>query len=373
MKLSHSKMALLLKDPMSYYVKYHLGISAIETKPALSLGSAVHWGLEHSTSCLDDYYNTPNNFTDEQGLAEAMVSAYLKHKNDIFDLILAKKDGTKLKLLNETHEQFINSPLQSFMYPDIKHQFIGVADLLLDTDEGIVLIDYKTSSQQPDWNEYLDQIYRYIFMLKNVYPDKPVRKIGIVNIRKSGKRQKTNESTETYYARLKAEYEENADAYIYVHMYEPEDLDKALIDEYVKNLSRMADACETIERNKLFYINFGAQSDYGKAEYYDIFYKTPNAYTLYSITDTIIDDAGKVKLEKDGGRRPCIQLDLDSIEDRSVLDKYEMFKAEAIKFVEATNSFDKQSLFAELKKHYKTDDSLLDLYWNILNIQLASV
>ena len=372
MKLSHSKMQLLLKDPMSYHLKYDLGISAIETKPALSIGSAVHWGLEHSTSNLDEYYNNPDYYSDEQGLAEAMVEAYLQSKDEIFDLILTKKDGSKLNLTNEIHELFINSELMSFAHPEKKHLFIGIADLLLETDEGLILIDYKTSSREPDWNGYLEQIYRYIFMLRNVFPDKPVFKIGIINIRKAALRQKASESKESYYKRMKDEYKINANKYVYTHMFKPEELNQDLLNAYIQNLSKMADAAEMIVKNKMYYINFGAQNDYGKAEYYDIFYKTPGAYALYNISDTILDDAGIIKTEKDGGRRQCNEYDIDMIDDPKLINKYDQFKEAVIEIVQKTNSFESEIVFQELKEKYIINDDLLSNYWIILNKELSS-
>ncbi len=372
MKLSHSKMQLLLKDPMSYHLKYDLGISAIATKPALSIGSAVHWGLEHSTSNLDEYYDNPTYYSDEQGLAEAMVEAYLQSKDEIFDLILTKKDGTKLQLVDEMHELFINSKLSSFTHPDKSHLFIGIADLLLETNEGLILIDYKTSSKEPDWNGYLEQIYRYIFMLRNVFPDKPVVKIGIINIRKSAMRQKSTESKESYYKRMKDEYRANADKYVYTHMFKPEELNQELLNAYVENLSRMADTAEMIVNNKMYYINFGAQNDYGKAEYYDIFYRTPGAYALYNITDTILDDSGVIKTESDGGRRQCNEYDIEMLDDPRLINKYDAFKAAVIDIIKEVNTFEEDVIFDQLHKKYVIDDVLLNNYWIILNKELSS-
>lgn len=372
MKLSHSKMALLLKDPMSYHLKYDLGISQIAEKPALKIGSAVHWGLEHNTSCLDEFFGNPDNYTDEQGMAEAMVEAYLAEKEELFDLILTKKDGTKMTLLKEEHETFITGKLKSFKYKFL-HDFIGIADLLIFTDEGIILIDYKTSSTEPDWNGYLEQIYRYIFMLQTMFPDKPVCKIGIINIRKSKMRQKVRETREEYFQRFKEEYKNNPSSYVYLHMYKPEDLDQDLVAAYVKNLSRMADMCQMITDNKMFYINFGAQEDYGKAEYYDIFYHTPGAYALYSITDTILDDSKVIKTEKEGGRRPCNELDLQAIDDERVINKYDRFKEIALQLIAQHETFDPLDIYTFFNEQYILDHELFNSYWEILMQEIASL
>lgn len=371
MKLSHSKLQLLLKDPMSYHLKYDLGISQIETKAALRIGSAVHWGLEHSTDCLDEFYGNVDNYSDEQGLAEAMVSAYLRNKDEIFDLILTGLDdkgyAKRLKLVNEQHELFINAKLPSLVHPKVDHDFIGIADLLLETDEGLVLIDYKTSSTEPSWDGYLEQIYRYIFMLKTMYPDKPVCKIGIINLRKSKMRQKTKETTEMFYKRMKDEYAANPWDYLYVHMYKPEDLNQELLNAYIKNLSKMADTAEMIDKNQMFYINFGAQNDYGKSEYYDIFYHTPGAFCLYNITDTILDDSNCIKFESNGGRRPCTELDIEAIDNPNIINKYSRFRDIAMTKIAEIESFDKDQIIAQLLSDgYLFDQHTVDMYWSIL-------
>ena len=56
MKLSHSKMNTILCCPMTYYLTYEQGIQAKVEKPALAIGSAVHWGIEHDTNDLSEYY-----------------------------------------------------------------------------------------------------------------------------------------------------------------------------------------------------------------------------------------------------------------------------------------------------------------------------
>ena len=56
MKLSHSKLGVILNCPMTYHLKYEEGISLKVTKSALAIGSAVHWGIEHNSEDLSEYY-----------------------------------------------------------------------------------------------------------------------------------------------------------------------------------------------------------------------------------------------------------------------------------------------------------------------------
>ena len=49
---SHSRINKILENPAEYYLLYKQGISPIKEKSALSLGSAVHYGLELGTNDL---------------------------------------------------------------------------------------------------------------------------------------------------------------------------------------------------------------------------------------------------------------------------------------------------------------------------------
>ena len=331
MKLSHSKLNTIMSCPMSYYLNYVQGITLKKTKNAFAIGSAVHWGIEHSTEDLTEYWNqnfaTKDNYTTEQLLAESMVHGYLKHKDEIFNQILTDEETTqKEDVLDEIHELTVTAPLKSYRF-EKPHDFLGIIDLLLVTEKGFVVIDYKTSSQTPDWNKYLDQIYRYIFLLKHEFPDIPVYKIGIINLRKASLRQKQKENDVDFLNRLKFEYELNESNYINVHVYDPNKLDENLINRYIENLSREADAAETIDDNKLFFINYAnADGMYGKSDYWDIFYHTPDAYLLYKIRDYIYDE-----LEEDfTTSRDCNKLDLKTIEESNILNHYYDYKKEVL-------------------------------------------
>lgn len=333
MKLSHSKLSQIMSCPMSYHLGYELGICTKVEKPALSVGSAVHWGIEHNTDDLSSYFKEQGTFkqgdtyTREQLLAESMVHGYLQNKDDIFKQILTDPDNPneQLTLVDETHELYVTGKLKSFLQNQENHDFVGIIDLLLLTNKGFVVIDYKTSSFEPNWDDYLDQIYRYIFMLKTDFPDVPVVKVGIVNIRKTSIRQKRTENESQFFNRMRYEYEMNIDNYINYHEFPQKDIDKTLLDAYIKNLSIMADTAQTIVDNKLFFINYAnAKNMYGKSDFYDIFYHTPNAYTLYTISDFVWSDEENTFLN----RRDCVEIDMKCIDEdySKVLNSFEKFK-----------------------------------------------
>ena len=363
MKLSHSKLNTILTCPMTYYLNYVQGIYSKYEKSALGIGSAVHWGIEHNTEELDEYYNSEGsfrqslNYTTDHALAESMVHGYLGKKDDIIkEFLLDDETGETLDILEENHEITFTAPLKSKLF-ETPHEFLGIIDLLIKTKKGYIVIDYKTSSQTPDWDKYLDQIYRYIFLLKHNYPDIPVYKIGIINLKKSSIRQRKNETEEEFIIRLKQEYDINNEL-INSHIYLPSTLDSQLINDYIENLTNMADTAQKIADEKLLFINFGnANGIYGKSEYYDIFYKTPDAYILYKIKDSIYnEDTGEIEEYRD-----CIPLDLETIDiSKNILNHYKDFEP-LFKQVE----LDIDALFKLLDfKKYIYDKDLIIKYIN---------
>lgn len=363
MKLSHSKLSCILSCPMSYYLNYEQGMFKKVEKSALAVGSAVHYGIEHGIEDLSDYYKQQgtfrqgDNYTRDQLLAEAMCHGYLKHKDELFaQLLKSPITGNQLTCLEELHETYLTGILPSKI-KDEPHDFVGIIDLLLLTEEGFILVDYKTSSLYPNWDDYLEQLYRYIFMLRCNFPDTPVLKIAIINIRKTAIRQKKNETEFEFLQRMKFEYDVNDEAYVNYHEYLPEELNSALINDYINNLAKMADMAQLIVDSKNYYINYGAaKGQYGKSDWWDIFYKTEGCEVLYGIRDKIWDnDENCFKTTRD-----CIKLDMKVIEHfDKVLNKYEHFKQHLLE----TKCGTKEEFFAELSETHFVDINLLETYW----------
>lgn len=358
MRLSHSKLSLCLSNPMEYFLCYRMGITPKVEKTALSIGSAVHWGLENNTEDLTGYFGDRNGYGRDQVMAEAMVHGYMFHKEQIFNELLLKKDGTKLELLQETHELFVDGKLKSFVNSE-PHLFVGIIDLLLLTNEGFIVVDYKTSSTVPDWDNYLDQLYRYIFLLKSKFPELPVIKIAIINLRKTRAKQTRGESNPSFLNRLRKDYEINDDSLVNWHVFDPSDLDERFMNIYIDNLSRMADTANLIDVNNMWFANFSATNSYGGSVYKDIIYHTPDCHVLYNIKDEIWDKYSKeVKKIRD-----CKPIDMMVVDRNDILNKYEQFEANALSLFSINNNVDKEELFKHLKKNFMCDDELLEEYW----------
>lgn len=367
-KWSHSSLSQILSDPASYYLNHIEHISTIVEKPALYVGSAVHWGIEHNTEDLTEFFEG-RNYGRDQLLSEAMCHGYLKHKDEIFNEILTNSDGTKLQLLDESHEVFITGKLASSKNLEVVHDFVGIIDLLLLTDKGFIVIDYKTSSSVPDWSTYMDQIYRYVFLLRCEFPEIPIVKIGIVNLRKTAIRQKKTENEAEFFNRMKLQYDLNVEDFVNYHEYPIESLDEELIANYIENMSKMVDAAKMIYDNKIWFINFGnAIGYYGKSEYYDIFYHTKDAHMLYKISDTFLEDymsGEEVKADMIVQSRPCVPIDMLVLDYNNVMNHYDKYK-------DVVSSLDKHSSKSEidtyLKSKYICDQKLLDVYYELNKI-----
>ena len=368
MKLSHSKLSCILNCPMTYYLTYKEGIDLKEGAPALAIGSAVHWGIEHNTEDLSEHYKEEGNFkqADAYGhdelLAESMVHGYMKKKDELFaELLKDEETGEQLDLLDEQHEIEIYADLPSKKF-DEPHVFHGIIDLLLLTEKGFILIDYKTSSKTPDWDKYLDQIYRYIFLLKQEFPTVPVYKIGIINIKKSMIRQKQGENEDSFLIRLKKEYDTNSDL-ICSHIYKPWEMDQKLIDDYIDNLSSAADMAQLIDDNEAWYINYNnAVTEYGKSKFWDIFYDTKDCYLLYKIKDTIWDEDEGLLTSRD-----CVPIDMATIHNKNVLNHFDKFN-EVVERIYSANDRNnttatKDSINKTLMNTFIVDEDLLEKYW----------
>lgn len=340
---------------MSYYLSYEKGISKKVEKPAFAIGSAVHWGIEHNTEDLSDYWGPNADYGHDQILSEAMVHGYLKHKTELFDKLLTDPvTGEKLTLEDEYHELKIAGKLKSRLHSE-PHDFVGIIDLLLLTNKGFILIDYKTSSRTPYWDDYLNQIYRYIFLLKSEFPDVPIVKIGIINIRKTSIRQKKSENASEFLNRMKFEYELNDEDYVNYHEYNMIDLDETRVDDYLKNLTIMADAGETMVNNKTFFINYSAANgQYGKSDFWDIFYHTPDAHLLYKIRDYVWSDEENDFVES----RDCVPIDMELINlNLNILNKYDDFE----QIVNGCDGDFAKALYI-CQSTYQSDESLLQMY-----------
>lgn len=383
MHLSHSGLQQLLTCPASYFLSKKQGISLKKESKALSVGSAFHWGCEHNTEDLhpyldeiDPYQNLYNDFTKDVALATGMVHGYLRRKDDIYKQILTDYDGvTPITLVEEYHELDLLCDLPSFRF-DKPHEFHGIIDLLMLTDKGWIILDYKTSTMRPDFDKYLDQVLRYCWMVEQKFPELPIYKVGIINVRKTGIKQKANENEQNYAMRIKREYDFDDCDLIEYHEFTPDDFEKSKMELYIRNLSRMADFAQEIEDNNFWYINYGnAVSVYGKSEFWNLFYKTKDCVALYKVRDPMYN----IDLCEMSDYRDATELDINSLEVENPMNHYKQFKefynhlpmSQTPQTVLDNPEPCRITCFKRCKELYTTDDDLLNRYWNELMRELT--
>lgn len=366
---SHSRLNKIIENPKEYYLYYKQGISPKEEKTSLFVGSAVHEGLEKNTYDLTEYFEAHSNFfekgtiSEEQVMAEAMVKAFLERKQDFLNEVAYNEEtGEVAEFLQEEHELTLTCVVDSKKFK-VPHKFLGIIDLLFLTDKGWILCDYKTSSKKPDWDVYKSQLFDYILLLRYNFPDVPLYRIAIINLQKTQIKQKKTENEDSFKRRMASEYESNLDL-INWHIYSMEEFSQEEIKDYIENLTSMIDLAQTIEDEQLFYLNHSATTNmYGKSQYWDIYYHTPDCHFLYKIRDTIFDKDSDTVLDT----RDCLPIDMLTVEKgEKVLNKYYQFKKEAESIFGGEDSKkkkDKKTLFDSLEEKYITDEKLLEEYW----------
>lgn len=355
---SHSRINTLLNNPAEYFLSYVEGITPKVEKTALSIGSAIHYGIEKELTDLTDYYNEKgnfrqwNNYSDEQCLAESIVEAYLNRKNEIYNSILEGAElievFKELKLVGKLKSEQFNK----------EHSFLGIIDLLLLTDKGFVLIDYKTSSSSVNWDTYKSQLYKYNFLLRDNFPDIPLYKVCIINLIKTRIKRKRDESDNAFKLRIKEEYKIN-DELIDYHVFDSNEFDEFQQQKFEQSLVQTIDACDMIVQNKLYFTNYSnINTQYGPSQYADILYRLEDAQFKYIINDTIFDeDENKVV-----ATRNCDAIDMLVLDNKNVLNKYALFKSEVSNMLFKGEQKNIDDCILCLKNKWICSDNLLNKY-----------
>ena len=369
MRFSHSKLKKCLNNPMDYNLCYKIGIQPKEKAKHFQIGSAMHWGFENNTEDLTLWFKENGtleqqiDYSIEQEQAEAMCHGYFHNLDKIMDEVLKDYDTNKrVNVIEEFHELELTSKLQSLKDPNIEYEFMGIIDLLFLTEKGFIIIDYKSSSEIPDFDKYLDQIYRYRYLLNYVFPEVPIYKIGVINIVKSKIKKFKTENEDQFRLRWKSQYEQWPSHLINVHCFDNSKLDYEAFKEYILNFQKQADLATAIDENGLYFINYQNAKEPYKSEYYDIYFNTPNAYLEYNIKDTILDPDNNVLTTK----RDCVKSDMLVISKPNVMYNYKQYEKEKI----ANLKMNDIEFNDYLHSKYEVDDELLYLYKSTFNFVL---
>ena len=361
---SHSRLNTLMNNPLEYFLIYNLKIKPKIQKPAFLIGSGVHELLEKNETDATEYFikNGPVTMHDgnsiEQCLVENIAKLYFKEKDNIYNELLRDLEtGEILDILLEEHELKITANIKSKKF-EFNHNFLGIIDLLILTEKGWILVDYKTSSRSVDWNSYKSQLFKYLLLLKSEFPDIPIYKIAIINLKKTQIKLRKNENELSFKKRIEAEYADNE--LIDYHIYNYNEFDDEKYNQFVDSLIGLLDTAEMIVENNLYFLNYSnIVGEYGESEYASIFYGIDGAELLYNIGDYIYDkNTNKIVTTRD-----CRKIDLKAVNNNFVMNNYYKFKSE----FNSREHLSKEELFDYLKTKYITDDYLLEVYYDTYN------
>lgn len=179
MRLSKSKVNDFLRCRRCFKYRY---IDEIEQKPNefMALGTDVHEIAEEFAENIDmdgDFYQQLDDIY-QQYDTDFDLSEHLVNIGIFFDLLFHDEDtigGYKIFSV----EKYLK---------DEEHNFSGLADLVLEDDDGyLTVIDYKTGRSKGINNYRLELCY-YKMLLEATYPDKEVVTAGILFTKDGGMR-----------------------------------------------------------------------------------------------------------------------------------------------------------------------------------------
>ena len=224
--LTQSSMGSLGACEELYRLKYIEGLRSRAYKPARSIGSAFHAGVEHGSS-----------EEAERVYRSSCGSPWLKLEEEKVDadvaIIRAMVDGalSRWTVWPDRREVAFNFPLRnpSTGRMSTRHTLAGVIDgifdLSIDAPEGLkeraqgrrfALCEYKTAGQvSPDYIRRLDldkQITTYLVAASHLLGE-PVRDMVYRVVRKPSIRPRKNETIPEYAERVQADYQERPDFY----------------------------------------------------------------------------------------------------------------------------------------------------------------
>ena len=261
---SHSRINCFKQCPKMFEYKYKENLEPIEEKSHLLLGKMFHRGIELGSAYelskeLDesDEYSTQDD-ENNKVIALAMVEAFFNKFPD-------HNEG-KIQ-----HEVYLETNICGE-----EKDFCMYADAIKETDEGLILREYKTASRVDDAYieklKFNDQISRYCYVIERELK-KPVIKIEYYIAKKPLLRQKQSETIEQYRTRLVERLMEDDNIVFLTLTRTKEDIEEAYED--------LKYDIKTIENTTRYTKNLSSCSSYGTCPYLDLCCKKENCMLLY--------------------------------------------------------------------------------------------
>lgn len=272
---THSRLKMRMNCPWKEHIRYERELVPIRRKEALSIGEAVHkgietWSLETALSCFDGIFPADQQEADELEVAKATVEGMLTGYFERYEPFEDHKPETEFKL-----PLVLKGGRKSRV-----HYIAGKIDDIVHTPQGDWLVEYKTASQLTgSYFErlYLDeQVSMYCYVLRRL----GYNPVGVIYrvIRKPTIKVRKNESIRQYTDRLIEEYRARPDFYFLEQkLYRTQDD----LDEFEIELRNKVQIFDRDKKSGLNFRNTSHCSDYGGCPYLPLCTRRSGAECLY--------------------------------------------------------------------------------------------
>ena len=164
-KLSKSAVDTYLKCPREFKYKYK-DKKPVKQNPVLQMGNDIHEIAKDFIKLWQD--------DDSIDILETLLEFESRYDEDYSEHCQYLAAFFKEKLIDEKYEVFIaEEKLQSE-----KYDFIGYADLVLEKDNELTVIDYKTGKAK-SVNNHIRELSYYKMLIEDQFSDKKVKYAGI--------------------------------------------------------------------------------------------------------------------------------------------------------------------------------------------------
>jgi hypothetical protein len=288
--LTYSRIKMRKNCPASEHYRYEQCLTPITRKQSLSIGSAVHKGLEtgsieEALKLFDDILPNSQDEMDELEINKVIVSAMLAGYFAKFKPFLEYKAEIQFDI-----------PILNPLTKHISHSFRlqGKIDKLAKIDGLWWLVEYKTASQiNQGYFERLEldeQITTYIYAAQKEWNIKIAGVIYRV-LKKPSIRQTKKETLEQFCKRLEKDYIDRPEFYFYEQQLyrSQEDLER-----FEQELWDFTQQYLYEKRNGINYRNCSRCLDWGRCQYMPICCNEPDwnlKYEVKEINEELNDNA----------------------------------------------------------------------------------
>lgn len=272
---THSRIKARMNCPMLEHLRYQEELTPIRRKESLSIGTAVHkgieeWSVEAALATFDEYTPYDQSDADDLEIAKATVEGMLRGYMSRYEPF---KDHTP-----ETEFQF--PVLLENGRKSRKHYLAGKIDDIVHRKDGDWVVEYKTAGQLT--GSYFDRLYvdeqitMYCYALKRL----GMNPVGVIYrvIRKPTIRPRKGESMAQYTQRLTQDHLDRPDFYFFQNeLYRSQD-DLHAFEESVRERILAFDRDKRAGRN---YMNTGHCCVYAGCQYLPLCTRQAGAEALY--------------------------------------------------------------------------------------------